>query len=113
MKAVCMHGTVSAGYISSVAFTITRPRSRVKAQNSNEDVPESGGKGNALSVTVKRKQKQMENLLQEMGMEALEDRLQSATATPANPPHRFVQLIQVTGDALVRFPKDCSWSRKM
>jgi len=64
-----------------------------------DDAPQSSNRANALSSTVKRKQKQMADLLQDMGMEALEERLQSATASPANPPHRFAQLIQVTGDA--------------
>ena len=70
---------------------------KVTAQqdSSSEDAP---SRANALSSTVKRKQKQLANLLQDMGLEALEDRLQSATASPLRPPHRFAQLIQVPGD---------------
>lgn len=70
---------------------------KVTAQqdSSSEDAP---SRANALSSTVKRKQKQLADLLQDMGLEALEDRLQSATASPLRPPHRFAQLIQVPGD---------------
>lgn len=70
---------------------------RVTAQQdgASDDAP---SRANTLSVTVKRKQKQVAELLQELGMEALEDRLQSATASPCRPPHRFAQLIQVPGD---------------
>lgn len=66
---------------------------RVTAQQdgASDDAP---SRANTLSVTVKRKQKQVAELLQELGMEALEDRLQSATASPCRPPHRFAQLIQ-------------------
>ncbi len=59
-------------------------------------------RANALTGTIKRKQKQMADLLQDLGMETLEDRLQSATASPAVPSHRFAQLIQVTGDSNAR-----------
>lgn len=83
---------------------------RLTAQQggSSEDAP---SRANALSSTVKRKQKQLADLLQDMGMEALEDRLQSATASPLRPPHRFAQLIQVPGDQgqqLVSLRVSCS-----
>lgn len=60
----------------------------------------STGRPNALTATVKRKQKQLAELIEELGMDTLEEKLQSATASPARPPYRFVQLIQVPGDNL-------------
>lgn len=74
----------------------------VRAQQGESSGAEgsSSGRPNALTATVKRKQKQLADLIQELGMETLEERLQSGTASPARPPHRFVQLIQVPGDNL-------------
>lgn len=43
----------------------------------------------------RRKQQQVQLQIDELGMEALQDRLQSAAETPANPPYRLATLIQV------------------
>lgn len=48
---------------------------------------------NALEQTIRRKQKQLEASIRELGMEALDERLQSATQMPANPPYRLSTLI--------------------
>ena len=85
----------SARHVSRVSRGCRLVRVTAQRDSSSEDVP---SKANALSSTVKRKQKQLADLLQDMGMEALEDRLQSATASPLRPPHRFARLIQVPGD---------------
>ncbi|KAI8464154.1 MAG: hypothetical protein J3K34DRAFT_441386 [Monoraphidium minutum] len=54
---------------------------------------------NSLAVTIKRKQRQLEAQLTELGMEALDERLQSATQVPVNPPYRLSRLIsQVTSE---------------
>lgn len=53
---------------------------------------------NSLAVTIRRKQRQVESQLQELGMESLDDRLQLATQAPVNPPYRLSRLIsQITG----------------
>ena len=105
----------ACGVQQGVAFGNTRSRSckpscqqhnsnklGVRAQQGESSGAEgsSSGRPNALTATVKRKQKQLADLIQELGMEMLEERLQSGTASPARPPHRFVQLIQVPGDNL-------------
>lgn len=77
-------------------------RTLAQADDAAKDASDSQSKGNTLTGTIKRKQKQMADLLQDLGMETLEDRLQSATASPAIPSHRFAQLIQVTGDSNAR-----------
>ena len=100
----CVRG---CGPVSSLRRHVTgthgsrRRTCRILAQanETNEDDPEHKSRANALTGTIKRKQRQLADLMQEIGMESLEDRLQSATASPANPPHRFAQLIQVTGDS--------------
>ncbi|KAG2500630.1 hypothetical protein HYH03_001397 [Edaphochlamys debaryana] len=48
---------------------------------------------NALEATIRRKQRQLEATIKELGMEALDERLQSATSMPANPPYRLSTLI--------------------
>lgn len=73
-------------------------RTLAQADDAAKDASDSQSRANALTGTIKRKQKQMADLLQDLGLETLEDRLQSATASPAVPSHRFAQLIQVTGD---------------
>lgn len=85
----------SATHVSRISKGRRLVRVTAQQDSSSENAP---SKANALSSTVKRKQKQLADLLQDMGMEALEDRLQSATASPLRPPHRFAQLIQVPGD---------------
>lgn len=69
-------------------------RTLAQADDAAQDASDSQSRANALTGTIKRKQKQMADLLQILGMETLEDRLQSATASPAVPSHRFAQLIQ-------------------
>ena len=100
MSQFCVHTNPSARHHLRHVHTLRHNRSRASAASgdASEDAQEYQSNVNSLSVTVKRKQKQLADLLQDMGMEALEDRLQSATASPANPAHRFAQLIQVTGD---------------
>ncbi|GLC35625.1 hypothetical protein PLESTB_000186800 [Pleodorina starrii] len=48
---------------------------------------------NALEATIRRKQRELETTIRELGMEALDERLQSATQMPANPPYRLSTLI--------------------
>lgn len=101
MSQFCVHTNPSAQHHLRHVHTLRHNRSsRASAArgDASDDAQEYQSNANSLSVTVKRKQKQLADLLQDMGMEALEDRLQSATASPANPAHRFAQLIQVTGD---------------
>ena len=43
----------------------------------------------------RRKQQQIENQLKELGMDALQERLEDAAETPAKPPYRLARLIQV------------------
>ncbi|KAA6420405.1 MAG: Indole-3-glycerol phosphate synthase, partial [Trebouxia sp. A1-2] len=71
-------------------------RTLAQADDAAKDASDSQSRANALTGTIKRKQKQVADLLQVLGVETLEDRLQSATASPAIPSHRFAQLIQVT-----------------
>jgi len=85
-------------------------RTLAQADDAAKDASNSQSRANALTGTIKRKQKQMADLLQDLGVETLEDRLQSATASPAIPSHRFAQLIQVTGDSNARcsiMPVEC------
>jgi len=54
----------------------------------------------------RRKQKQIEAMLAELGPETVEERLQSAVATPASPPYRLTRLIAElvpTGRAVLAF----------
>ena len=46
--------------------------------------------------SCRRKQQQVENQLKELGMDSLQERLEDAAQTPANPPYRLATLIQVT-----------------
>lgn len=48
---------------------------------------------NNNQTTNRRKQRQIEAQIKELGMEALDERLQSATSTPANPPYRLAQRV--------------------
>ncbi|EFJ49598.1 hypothetical protein VOLCADRAFT_104174 [Volvox carteri f. nagariensis] len=48
---------------------------------------------NALEATIRRKQRELEAAIRELGMEALDERLQSATQVPATPPYRLSRLI--------------------
>ncbi|GLI62069.1 hypothetical protein VaNZ11_004496 [Volvox africanus] len=48
---------------------------------------------NALEATIRRKQRELETTIRELGMEALDERLQSATQMPLNPPYRLSTLI--------------------
>ena len=47
-----------------------------------------------LSATIRRKQQQVQRQIDELGMEALQERLESAAQTPANPAYRLSTLIQ-------------------
>ena len=76
---------------------------RAQEDDSSGGAEGSTGRPNALTATVKRKQKQVAELIEELGMDTLEEKLQSATASPARPPYRFVQLIQVPGDNLSEY----------
>ncbi|KXZ49270.1 hypothetical protein GPECTOR_22g863 [Gonium pectorale] len=51
---------------------------------------------NALEATIRRKQRQLEATIRELGIEALDERLRSATQLPANPPYRLSTLIAET-----------------
>ncbi|CAL5220305.1 g2293 [Coccomyxa viridis] len=50
--------------------------------------------GNQLSAIIRRKQQQIENQLKELGMDALQERLEDAAETPAKPPYRLARLVQ-------------------
>ena len=55
------------------------------------------------SATVsRRKQAQIEAQLKELGMEGLEERLQSATQSPAQPPYKLARLISEVTQMQVR-----------
>ena len=84
----------SVQHVPRVSRWCRRVRVTAQQDSNSEGAP---SRANALSSTVKRKQKQLADLLQDMGVEALEDRLESAVASPLRPPHRFAQLIQVPG----------------
>lgn len=47
----------------------------------------------AANLCCRRKQQEVAAQLQELGEEALEERLRSATSSPARPPHRLTELI--------------------
>ncbi|KAG2438961.1 hypothetical protein HYH02_010753 [Chlamydomonas schloesseri] len=47
----------------------------------------------ALEATIRRKQRELEASIRDMGMEALDERLQSATAMPLRPAYRLSTLI--------------------
>ncbi len=48
-----------------------------------------------LHMQCRRKQQQVQGRLRELGEEGLEERLQMAGESPANPPHRLAKAIQV------------------
>lgn len=48
---------------------------------------------NALGQTIMRKQAQLQAVYQELGMEAMEERLQTSMQVPANPSYRLTRLI--------------------
>lgn len=56
---------------------------RVIVRAADDDEAPSTSYQNSLEVTIKRKSKQIEAKLLELGMEGLEERLSSATQTPA------------------------------
>ncbi|KAF5840700.1 hypothetical protein DUNSADRAFT_15795 [Dunaliella salina] len=67
-----------------------------KSREDDEPREEEGPKErafNRLSATIKRKQKELEAQLHEMGQEALEERLKSAVQVPAAPAYRLASLI--------------------
>lgn len=71
----------------------TRPSTvGAKGKDADEGAPDK--RPNALSVTIKRKVRQVADVLVDMGEEIAADRLQSATRSPASPPHRLSRLIQ-------------------
>lgn len=51
-------------------------------------------------MLCRRKQRQLQVQLQEVGDDALQERLQGAAERPANPPFRLSSLIQVLIQAL-------------
>ena len=55
----------------------------VMVRAADDDEAPSTSYQNSLEVTIKRKSKQIEAKLMELGMEGLEERLSSATQTPA------------------------------
>lgn len=58
--------------------------------------------GGCIPMICRRKQKQVEAHLKELGMQALEERLQSAVSSPASPGYRLLQLIQRVNQEEVR-----------
>lgn len=48
---------------------------------------------NSLEATIRRKTRQVEAILKELGDEAIEERLKSAVEVPANPPYRLSQAV--------------------
>ncbi|MEW5300700.1 MAG: hypothetical protein WDW36_003611 [Sanguina aurantia] len=65
-------------------------RCRATGDNSDDSPPKTV---NYLEVIIKRKQKELEVVLTELGMESLEERLQSAVSSPARPPYKLSTLI--------------------
>jgi hypothetical protein len=65
------------------------------AGGDDDDVPSTSYQ-NSLEITIKRKSKQVEAALQELGMEGLEERLSSATQNPASPAYRLSRLVAET-----------------
>lgn len=47
-------------------------------------------------LAIRRKRSQIQAQLDELGMETLQERLESAAQTPASPPYRLASLIQVS-----------------
>jgi indole-3-glycerol phosphate synthase len=68
----------------------------VKAKGSDDDDAPATSYQNSLETTIKRKSKQVEAALQELGMEALEERLSSATQNPASPAYKLSRLVAET-----------------
>ncbi|KAF8072570.1 hypothetical protein HT031_000230 [Scenedesmus sp. PABB004] len=62
----------------------------------DEDTPSTSYQS-SLEITIKRKSKQVEAALLELGMEGLEERLSSATANPASPAYRLSRMIAEVG----------------
>ncbi|GFR47518.1 hypothetical protein Agub_g9140 [Astrephomene gubernaculifera] len=58
-----------------------------------DDEPPKLPSGNALEATIRRKQRELEAAIRELGMEALDERLRSAAQLPARPPYRLASLI--------------------
>ncbi|KAK9830183.1 hypothetical protein WJX72_010171 [[Myrmecia] bisecta] len=72
---------------------------RCSGADEGGDEQPSSSPASQLTATLRRKQGQIKALLDDMGMEALEERLQGAGETPAHPPYRLSTLIQ---DSLLR-----------
>jgi hypothetical protein len=68
----------------------------VQAKGSDDDDVPTSSYQNSLETTIKRKSKQVEAALQELGMEGLEERLSSATQNPASPAYRLSRLVSET-----------------
>lgn len=58
----------------------------------------------SFQIWCRRKQQQVENQLKELGMDSLQERLEDAAQTPANPPYRLATLIQVMRAILTEGP---------
>ncbi|GBF99220.1 indole-3-glycerol-phosphate synthase [Raphidocelis subcapitata] len=89
--------TARCGTLGGAAAVARGQRCRTAAAGGGgaDDAPSTSY--NHLSATIKRKQRQVESQLTELGMEALDERLQSATQAPVNPPYRLSRLIsQIT-----------------
>lgn len=71
----------------------------------DDDEAPSTSYQNSLELTIKRKSKQVEAKLLELGMEGLEERLSSATQNPASPAYRLSRMVsevtQMQGRAVI------------
>ena len=70
--------------------------STIGAKGKDADEGAADKRPNALSLTIKRKVRQVAHVLVDMGEEIANDRLQSATRLPSSRPLRLSRLIQVT-----------------
>ncbi len=89
--ALCAHSAVASPLQSSLRGRV-RPSHVRAAPGDGEDAPSTSYQ-NSLETTIKRKSVQVEAALKELGLEALEERLSSATQTPASPAYRFSRLV--------------------
>eukprot|EP00798_Chlamydomonas_sp_ICE-L_P012667 gene12667-15899_t len=69
------------------------PLRLAKCRSSDDDKPQVPQQS-ALEKTIRRKQQEIEGVLTEMGMEAVDERLQNSVQSPAVPPYRLSQLIE-------------------
>lgn len=67
---------------------------RPQASQNDDEAPKLPA--NRLEATIRRKSTQVEAHLKELGLESLEDRMQSAVQVPAHPPYRLSTLIAET-----------------